>query len=115
LIPSVGITFWVLMDTRAGPQMDTGFQPENQFLSYNLVVIYVQSVILVQGLGIFARPLIQVRGLAPIGMVEFWNIGKMGLGLRLVEPPARRAYGSESLRLGEDTAILGKWQNSSWR
>jgi hypothetical protein len=37
----------------------------------------------------------QVRGFAPIGMVECWNIGKMGL----------------DLRLGEDTAILGKWQN----
>ncbi len=39
----------------------------------------------------------QVRGFAPIGIVECWNIGKMGLGLRL----------------GEDTAILGKWLNSS--
>jgi hypothetical protein len=24
---------------------------------------------------------IQVRGFAPIGMVECWNIGKMGLGI----------------------------------
>jgi hypothetical protein len=23
----------------------------------------------------------QVRGFAPIGMVEWWNIGKMGLGI----------------------------------
>jgi hypothetical protein len=24
---------------------------------------------------------IQVRGFAPIGMVEYWNIGKMGSGI----------------------------------
>jgi hypothetical protein len=33
-----------------------------------------------------------VRGFAPVGIVECWNIGKMGLGLRLVELTVRREY-----------------------
>jgi hypothetical protein len=35
--------------------------------------------------------LIQDRGFAPIGMLECWNIGKMGF----------------DLQLGEDTGLLG--------
>ena len=35
-------------------------------------------------------------------MLEFWNIGKMGFGLRLVEPMARRGYWSGGLM-----AIIG--------
>jgi len=33
---------------------------------------------------------IQVKGFAPIGMLEFWNSGIMGSGLRLVDLTARR-------------------------
>jgi hypothetical protein len=42
---------------------------------------------------------VQVRGYAPNGMVESWNIGKMGLGLQLVALAAP----------GEDFVILSKW------
>ena len=33
----------------------------------------------------FACNYTQVRGFAPIGMLECWNIGRMGFGLRLEE------------------------------
>jgi hypothetical protein len=33
----------------------------------------------------FATATIQVRGFAPIGMLEYWDTGMMGTGLRLVE------------------------------
>jgi hypothetical protein len=53
-------------------------------------------------------------------MMEYWNIGRMGLGLRLVEltlSPSCKLYEQEAglnpyvarRGLGEDTAILGKW------
>jgi hypothetical protein len=38
------------------------------------------------------RSVLQVKGFAPIGMVECWNIGKMGFDLRPIEPTARRGY-----------------------
>jgi hypothetical protein len=41
----------------------------------------------------YSNPVLyQVRGFASIGMVECWNIGKMGLDLRPAEPKARRGY-----------------------
>jgi len=40
----------------------------------------------------------QVRDFAPIGILEFWNIGIMGSGLRL----------------GEDNAMLDQWSRDRW-
>jgi hypothetical protein len=41
-----------------------------------------------------ARERLQVKDFAPNGMLEYWNIGKMGFGLRHVEIAARRGYGA---------------------
>jgi len=46
----------------------------------------------IRGLAPDSRRKEQDRGFAPIGIVEYWNIGKMGL----------------SLRLRENTEIMGK-------
>jgi len=52
---------------------------------------------------------------APIGIMECWNIGKMGLDLRIAEPALRPVCPGAGSKLGEDTARLGKWHNSDRR
>jgi len=48
----------------------------------------------------------ELRGFAPIGMLECWNSGIMGFGLRLRFLPVGLQAGGWSLQLGEDNAML---------
>ncbi len=41
-------------------------------------------------------------------MVEYWNIGKMGFGLRLVEHMPRGAYASERILEGWVNGVIVK-------
>ena len=48
----------------------------------------------------------ELWGFAPIGILEYWSIGILGLGLRLVEPTLRAGSG-----LGEVIAGMVYWEN----
>ncbi len=48
----------------------------------------------------------ELWGFAPIGILEYWSIGILGLGLRLVEPTLRAGSG-----LGEVIVGMVYWEN----
>jgi hypothetical protein len=48
----------------------------------------------------------ELRGSAPIGILEYWNVGILGFGLRLVEPTLRAGSG-----LGEVIVGMVYWEN----
>jgi hypothetical protein len=52
----------------------------------------------------------ELRGFAPIGMLECWNIGIMGSGIMKCWPPARRgsAYASERLMVPPPAGLMIK-------